>query len=251
MTGLPIEHGSFHPLGSSWDGQGVNFALFSEHATAVELCLFDEQGREERIPVPWRSLYVWHLYVRGLGPGQRYGWRVHGPFSPAKGHRFNPNKLLLDPYARALDGALDWRAPVYGYPQDRGLDDLAWDARDDAAGKPKAVVVDDAFDWEGDRPPHVPWHNTVLYELHVRGFTKLHPEVPDPQRGTYLGVATIRARAASSGRRSSSAASTTASTTASIRSTRASTSTSPAAATRSTRPTRRCSSSSPTACATG
>jgi glycogen operon protein len=189
MQSLQIEHGSFHPLGSSWDGHGVNFALFSEHATAVELCLFDEQGREQRVPVPWRSLYVWHLYVRGLGPGQRYAWRVHGPFAPAKGHRFNPNKLLLDPYARALNGAVDWRSPVFGYPRDRGLDDLAWDSRDDAAGKPKAVVVDDAFDWGGDRAPHVPWHDTVLYELHVRGFTKLHPEVPEPQRGTYLGVA--------------------------------------------------------------
>ncbi len=189
MPALQIEPGSFHPLGASWDGEGVNFALFSEHATAVELCLFDEQGREQRVPVPWRSLYVWHVYLRGVRPGQRYGWRVHGPFSPAKGHRFNPNKLLVDPYAHALDGTIDWHAPVYGYPRDRGLDDLAWDARDDAAGKPKAVVIDRSFDWAGDRPPLVHWHDTVLYELHVRGFTKLHPEVPEALRGTYLGVA--------------------------------------------------------------
>src|SRR5579864_247407 len=109
-----IRPGATHPLGATWDGKGVNFALFSEHATAVELCLFDADGREARLDVPWRSLHVWHAYVRGVGPGQRYGWRVHGPFSPADGHRFNPNKLLVDPYARALDGRLDPFGPVYG-----------------------------------------------------------------------------------------------------------------------------------------
>jgi len=185
---MKIEHGTFHPLGATWDGRGVNFALFSEHATGVDLCLFDEAGVETRVAVPWRSLHVWHVFVPGLGPGQRYGWRVHGPFSPGEGHRYNPAKLLVDPYARALDGHLDPSGPVYGYPRDRGLDDLALDDRDDATAKPKALVVDGAFDWSGDRPPLVPWRDTVLYELHVKGFTKRHPGVPDSLQGTFLGL---------------------------------------------------------------
>jgi len=186
---MKIEHGTFHPLGATWDGRGVNFALFSENATGVDLCLFDAAGVETRVAVPWRSLNVWHVFVPGLCPGQRYGWRVHGPFAPAQGHRFNPNKLLVDPYACALDGHFDATAPVYGYPRDRGLDDLAFDDRDDAYAKPRAVVVDSAFDWNGDCPPRVPWHDTVLYELHVKGFTKLHPAVPDALQGTFLGLA--------------------------------------------------------------
>jgi isoamylase len=184
-----IEHGSFHPLGATWDGRGVNFALYSQHADAVDLCLFDDAGKETRISVPSRTMYIWHLYVPGLGPGQRFGWRVHGPFAPRDGHRFNPNKLLVDPYARALDGDLDARAPVYGYPRDRGNDDLVFDERDDAAGKPKSVVVDDAFDWGGDKPPFVPWSEMVLYELHVKGFTKRHPAIEERLRGTFLGLA--------------------------------------------------------------
>jgi glycogen operon protein len=179
---MRIEPGSFHPLGATWDGRGVNFALFSEHATAVDLCLFDEQGRETRVRVPWRSLYVWHVYVPGVGPGQRYGWRVHGPFEPEHGHRFNPAKLLVDPYARALDGAVDLRGPIYGRADVR-------DERDDAAAKPRSVVIDDSFDWGDDRAPRVPWHDTFLYELHVKGFTRLHPQVPEALRGTYLGLA--------------------------------------------------------------
>jgi isoamylase len=189
MSWPPIEPGAFHPLGATWDGRGVNFALFSQHATAVDLCLFDDAGHETRVRVPWRSLHVWHLYVVGLTPGQRYGWRVHGPFAPREGHRFNANKLLVDPYTRALEGRFDLRAPVYGYPRDRALDDLLFDDRDDAAGKPKSVVVDDSFDWGGDRSPRVLWHDTVLYELHVRGLTRRHPAVPPELRGTFLGVA--------------------------------------------------------------
>jgi isoamylase len=189
MTAFPIEPGTFHPLGATWDGRGVNFALFSQHATAVDLCLFDEAGLETRVRMPWRSLHVWHLYVPGLRPGQRYGWRVHGPFAPHEGHRFNPNKLLVDPYARRLDGQLDILAPVYGYPRDRVRDDLVFDDRDDARGKPKGVVIDDAFDWEGDKPPRVPWDDTILYELHVKGMTERHPEVAAALRGTYLGLA--------------------------------------------------------------
>ncbi|MGD0529421.1 MAG: glycogen debranching protein GlgX [Polyangiaceae bacterium] len=186
---MTIEHGSFHPLGATWDGQGINFALFSQHATAVELCLFDAAGHETRVPVPWRTVYVWHVYVPGLRPGQRYGWRVHGPYEPEQGHRFNPNKLLIDPYARALEGAVDFRGPIYAYPRDRGASDRVLDERDDAASKPRCVVVDPAFDWEGDRPPKVPWRNTVIYELHVKSFSKLQSLIPEAVRGTYLGVA--------------------------------------------------------------
>jgi isoamylase len=189
MTAGRIEPGAAHPLGATPDGRGVNFALFSEHATAVELCLFDEQGQEIRIGVPWCSAHVWHVHVPGVGVGQRYGWRVHGPYRPREGDRFNPNKLLVDPYARALDGAVDLRGPVFAYPRDRGADDLVFDERDDAASKPKAVVVDESFDWQGDRPPRVAGAHTVLYELHVKGFTKLHPLVPERLRGTFLGLA--------------------------------------------------------------
>ncbi|MCL2448584.1 MAG: glycogen debranching protein GlgX [Polyangiaceae bacterium] len=189
MSPLRIETGSFHPLGATWDGRGTNFALFSQHATAVELCLFDEGGRETRVPVPWRSLHVWHVYVPGARPGQRYGFRVHGPFAPREGHRFNPNKLLVDPYARALEGRLDADAPIYAYPRDSPLGDLGFDDRDDAAGKPKGLVVDPAFDWGDDRPPRVPWRETVLYEAHVKGFTMRHPAVPPEHRGTFLGLA--------------------------------------------------------------
>lgn len=184
-----IEPGAFDPLGATWDGRGVNFALFSQHATAVDLCLFDEAGNETRLRVPWRSLHVWHVYVVGLGPGQRYGWRVHGPFAPREGQRFNANKLLVDPYTRALDGRFDSHGPVYGYPMERAVDDLVFDERDDGASKPKSVVVDDAFDWSGDRSPRVPWHDTVLYEMHVRGLTRRHPAVPPEERGTFLGLA--------------------------------------------------------------
>ncbi len=155
----------------------------------MELCLFDAAGVETRIPVPWRSLYVWHAYIPGLGPGQRYGWRVQGPFAPSEGHRFNPHKLVLDPYARAVAGSVDYRGPVFGYPRDRGASPDVLDDRDDAAFKPKGVVVDDTFAWGDDRAPCVPWNETELYELHVRGFTKMHPGVPEALRGTYLGLA--------------------------------------------------------------
>jgi isoamylase len=189
MTALPIEPGTFHPLGATWDGRGVNFALFSQHATGVDLCLFDDAGVETRHRIPWRSLHVWHAYVPGVGPGQRYGFRVHGPFAPRDGHRFNANKLLVDPYALAIEGTLDGSAPVYGYPRDIVKDDLEFDPRDDAYGKPKCVVIDGAFDWQGDRAPAVPWEKTVLYEAHVKGMTKRHPDVPPELRGTYLGLA--------------------------------------------------------------
>src|SRR5580704_957213 len=179
--------GSPSPLGSTWDGRGVNFALFSRNAAAVDLCLFDDAGAETRIAASTRTLHVWHVYVPGVRPGQRYGWRVHGPYAPEQGDRFNRNKLLVDPYARELDGGLDLRGPVYAFPRDRVLDDLVFDSRDDASAKPKSVVVDDRFDWGDDRLPQVPWDETVIFELHVRGFTRLHPGVPEPMRGKFLG----------------------------------------------------------------
>src|SRR5579883_1600907 len=189
MSERTIGPGAPDPLGATWDGRGVNFALFSQNATHVELCLFDAAGREARIGAARRTGHVWHVYVWDARPGQRYGWRVHGPYAPREGHRFNPNKLLVDPYARALDGGVDWTGPVYAYPRDRGLDDLSFDDRDDAFAKPKSVVVDGSFDWGDDAPPRTPWDEAVLYELHVKGFTKLHPLVPEGERGTFAGLA--------------------------------------------------------------
>ncbi|MGH7270139.1 MAG: glycogen debranching protein GlgX [Polyangiaceae bacterium] len=184
------ERGAPEPLGAFWDGRGVNFALFSEHGTGVVLCLFDDAGRETRFPAAGRSNHVWHVYVRGAGPGQRYGWRVHGPYAPRDGHRFNGNKLLVDPYARAVEGAFDPRGSVYGYARAGGVaDDLTADDQDDAAAVPKCVVVDERFDWGDDRPPRIPWPETIIYEAHVKGFTMRHPGVPEPLRGTFLGLA--------------------------------------------------------------
>jgi isoamylase len=189
-----IHTGAPHPLGASPDRDGVNFALFSAGATRVELCLFDDAGRETRLPAAGPSAQVWHLRVSGVGAGQRYGWRVHGPYDPALGHRYNPSKLLVDPYARAIEGTWDWRGPIYGYRRTplagMALDDNVRCDRDDAAAKPKCVVVgEDAFDWGDDRPPAVPWADMVIYELHVKGFTRRHPRVPDAQRGKFLGLA--------------------------------------------------------------
>jgi isoamylase len=183
-----IQRGDFRQLGATWDGQGVNFAIFSEHATGAELCFFDAAGHETRLTVPWRKHHVWHAYVPGVGPGQRYGWRMHGPFAPRQGHRYNHHKLLVDPYAREFDGDLDYAAPIYAFPNDRGLDDLAFDERDDAPGMIKSVVSDPSFDWGDDRPPGIPWASTILYELQVKSFTRLHPAVPEELRGTYAGL---------------------------------------------------------------
>jgi isoamylase len=176
-----------YPLGATWDGAGVNFALFSEGAESVELCLFDGVGKEERVAVRKRTEGVWHCYLPDARPGQLYGYRVYGPYDPEGGHRFNPNKLLLDPYAKGLFGELDWRYPCFGYVL--GEDDLEPDAQDNAAGMPKSRVVDGAFDWGDSRPLGTPWDETVIYETHVKGFTKLHPSVPEEMRGTYLGLA--------------------------------------------------------------
>ncbi|HYO29435.1 MAG TPA: alpha-amylase family glycosyl hydrolase, partial [Thermomicrobiales bacterium] len=192
-TGRRVLPGSRAPLGATWDGEGTNFALFSEHATAVELCLFDEvSGDEQRIPLREQTALVWHAYLPGVGPGQRYGFRVAGPWEPERGHRFNPMKLLIDPYAEALDGMVDWDAPVFAYPLGNPRADLAIDQLDDAWGVPKGVVIDGAFDWGADRPPRIPLHDSLIYELHVKGFTACHPEVEPELRGTYAGLASPR-----------------------------------------------------------
>jgi len=180
------------PLGASWDGGGTNFSVFSEHAEAVELCLFDDDQQETRIAMDQRRALNWHCYVPDVGPGQRYGYRVHGPYAPTEGRRFNPAKLLIDPYAKAIDGVVDWfhDANVLPYVPNGDADaDLEPDDEDDAPAVPKSVVIDDAFFWEGDRPPRIPFADTVIYETHVKGFTMRHPDVREDLRGTYAGLA--------------------------------------------------------------
>jgi isoamylase len=180
-----------YPLGAAWDGAGVNFALFSEHATAVELCLFDgpNSGRaREQIVLRERTDLVWHGYVPDLGPGQLYGYRVHGPHAPDRGLRFNPAKLLIDPYARALAGQVQWADEVFGYRVGDPSGDLSHDDRDSAPFVPRSVVIDPTFDWDGDQLPRTPWHRSVVYEIHVKGFTARHPGVPEKLRGTYSGL---------------------------------------------------------------
>ncbi len=182
--------GKPYPLGATWDGEGVNFALFSENAEAVELCLFDPHGHESgRIPLEEQTDLVWHCYLPEARPGQHYGYRVHGPYDPEQGHRFNHHKLLIDPYAKMIEGALQWTDAHFGYVVGDPDADLSFDTRDNAADMPKCKVIDPAFSWHDDRPPGTPWHETVIYELHVRGFTMLAPCVPQPLRGTYGGMA--------------------------------------------------------------
>ena len=184
-----IEEGLPHPRGATWDGKGTNFAIFSANATKIELCLFDTDGSKEieRIVLPEYTDQIFHGYVPDVGPGCFYGYRVHGPYEPEAGHRFNPNKLLLDPYARAHAGALKWDPAVFGYQMESG-DDTTFDERDSAPFVPRCVVVDADFDWKGKpRSSAVPWDDTILYETHVKGFTKLHPKVPEKLRGTYAG----------------------------------------------------------------
>ena len=185
MKTLP---GSAHPLGATWDGQGANFALFSAHAESVELCLFDDAGRETRIPVSQRTELVWHVYVPGIAVGQRYGYRVYGPYDPARGHRFNPNLVLLDPYARALSGLERWDQGCFAYELGAADGDLH-PTSNEGLGAPRGVVIDPSFDWEGDVAPRVPMRRAVIYEAHVTGLTQLHPDVPPALRGTYAGVA--------------------------------------------------------------
>jgi isoamylase len=184
--------GKPYPLGATYDGVGVNFALFSENGTKVELCLFDktdDRAERERIELPEITAHVFHGYLPGLKPGQLYGYRVHGPHLPAQGMRFNPHKLLVDPYAYAIANETNWKAAMLPYKQGGQNADLTLDTTDNAWGAPKAIVVDNVFNWDGDRAPGIPWTDTVIYELHVKGFTARHPEVPARLRGTYAGVA--------------------------------------------------------------
>lgn len=181
------------PLGATWDGEGVNFALFSENATAVELCLFDgpEVGKESHlIRLEERTDQVSHVYIPGLWPGQHYGYRVHGPYVPQEGHRFNPHKLLIDPYAKSIAGTINWSDAMFGYRIGDPKEDLSFDTCDNASNIPKCVVIDQAFTWGGDHAPKTPWDRTIIYEVHIKGFTAQHPDVPDHMRGTYSALTT-------------------------------------------------------------
>jgi len=189
---MRLSAGSSARLGATWDGRGTNFALFSAHAEKVELCLFDNQGRREleRIELPERTEDVWHGYLNDVAPGQLYGYRVHGPYEPERGHRFNPNKLLLDPYARRLAGRLVWSDAHFGFRIGSSREDLSFDRRDNARGMVKAVVIDETFNWgRREMRPSIPWEDTVIYEAHVKGLTQKRGDVPPNLRGTYGGLA--------------------------------------------------------------
>ncbi len=188
---MKIWPGKPYPLGATWDGAGVNFALFTENADHVELCLFDAlrgEPDETRIKMLDHTDQVWHVYLPEARPGQFYGYRVHGPYEPEKGNRFNPSKLLLDPYAKAIAGDVQWDDSLYGYTVDHSEEDISRDDRDSSSYIPKCVVIDPAFDWEDDRLPAIPLHKSLIYELHVKGFTARHPNVPPEIRGTYSGL---------------------------------------------------------------
>nr|MBA2745928.1 glycogen debranching enzyme GlgX [Flavisolibacter sp.] len=180
------------PLGATWDGEGVNFAIYAENASGVELCLFNSTQPEvetHRIRIRERHNHVWHVYLPELNPGLLYGYRVHGPFDPINGHRFNANKLLIDPYAKAISGTVQWSDAMFGYEVGHPDEDLAFSTMDSAPFVPKSIVIDQRFDWENDQKPHVPYHQTIIYETHVKGFTMTHPEIPAAIRGTYAGLA--------------------------------------------------------------
>jgi len=183
--------GKSFPLGAIWDGKGVNFTLYSENATGVELCLFnspEDEVETARIPITEYSELIWHIYIPGLKPGQLYGFRVSGPYQPGNGHRFNNNKLLLDPYAKAISGTINWDDSLFGYQIGSDDKDLSFNETDNAAFVPKSVVVDHNFDWEGDAAPCIEYYNSVIYEAHVKGFTKMHPQIPEDIRGTYAAI---------------------------------------------------------------
>ncbi|GIW54066.1 MAG: hypothetical protein KatS3mg082_0470 [Nitrospiraceae bacterium] len=183
---MKIWPGRPYPLGATWDGEGVNFAVFSENATAVELCLFDGPEADKdshRIRLEERTDQVWHVYLPEVRPGQHYGYRVHGPYAPEDGHRFNPAKLLIDPYAKSIAGTVEWSDSMFGYRIGDPKADLSRDDRDNAGNVPKCVVIDQAFTWGGDHLLRTPWEKTVIYEVHVKGFTMRHPEVPGSVAG--------------------------------------------------------------------
>jgi isoamylase len=189
-----VDSGLPHPLGATWDGSGVNFALFSANATRVQLCLFDLKGRREleRFDLPEQTHEVWHGYLPDIRPGQLYGYRVDGPYEPEVGHRFNPHKLLIDPYAKALFGDLRWHDACFGYRVGSAREDLSFDRRDSAFVMPKCVVVDQAYTWGDDIRPRRPWADTIIYEAHVKGMTARHPDMPPQIRGTFAGLADPR-----------------------------------------------------------
>ncbi len=191
LQARPLSQGKPYPLGSHWDGQGVNFSLFSAHATKIELCLFDSKGTAElkRIPMHWRTGDIWHCYISGLGPGAVYAYRVYGPYEPYQGHRFNPNKLLLDPYAKNICGTYQWHDSTHGFQyKDENPDDLSFDERDNSAYVPKAIVVADFHITDNFHRPYIPKEDMVIYETHVKGLTALHPDVPKALRGTFMGM---------------------------------------------------------------
>ena len=179
---IQVWPGKPYPLGATWDGQGVNFTLFSENASGVELCFYsaDAPNHEtNRIRLTERTHQIWHSYLPGIAPGQLYAYRVYGPYDPDIGHRFNPNKLLLDPYAKAIAGTIDWDDSLFGYEIGQPDADLSFNEHDSGPFIPKCVVVDQFFDWKDDRKPNTPLHRTVIYEMHVKGFTAQHPDVPE------------------------------------------------------------------------
>jgi glycogen operon protein len=187
-----IYPGSSFPLGATWDGQGVNFALFAENATGVDLCLFkstEESTEWKKIKIKERDNHVWHVYIPNLAPGQLYGYRVYGPYEPQNGYRFNPNKLLIDPYAKAISGTINWHNSLFGYEVGHPEQDITYNEENNASFIPKSVVIDPRFDWENDRFPKIPYHQSIIYETHVKGFTKLHPAIPEEIRGTYAALA--------------------------------------------------------------
>jgi len=186
---MDVWPGRPYPLGATPDAEGTNFSLFSEWGQCVDLCLFDAEGQESRLRLPEVTAHRFHGFVPGVGAGQRYGFRVHGTFDPASGQRFNPEKLLIDPYAKAIDGDVIWDESVYGYHFEGDEKDLAGNEMDSAPFIPKSVVVSDEFDWTGDERPHTPLHESMIYEVHVKGFTQLHPTIPEELRGTYAGLA--------------------------------------------------------------
>ncbi len=191
MSDLKIYPGNPYPLGATWDGEGVNFAIYADNATAVELCLFNsDKDKTETFKVDFyeRSHQVWHAYLPGIKPGQLYGYRVHGPYEPGNGHRFNPNKLLIDPYAKAISGVIKWNDALFGYQVGAAEKDLTFSEQDSAVFIPKAVVIDPSYDWEEDMPPKISYHKSIIYEAHVKGFTQLHPDIPEEMRGTYAAL---------------------------------------------------------------
>ncbi|MHB0958667.1 MAG: glycogen debranching protein GlgX [Pirellulaceae bacterium] len=200
-TGVPVSQrrvrpGKPYPLGATWDGRGVNFSVYAEHATKVELCLFDSPDasqESERIPISEQTDMAWHVYLPDLAPGQLYGYRFHGPYEPGQGHRFNPHKVLLDPYAKLIGRSTRWDDALFGYTIGSDQEDLSYDERDSAPFAPLGAVIDPTFTWGDDRCPNTPMHKTIIYEMHVRGFTKLHPGIPENLRGTYAGLASAPA----------------------------------------------------------